>query len=651
MAAPIPVKDLFNDNDKEKICKLWKSGKTQKEIAEMFDVSRRTIGKLCKHLGLSRTHSEAQKSPWTKDLIKSVEEARGQGKTLAEISKLTGRSISSVERICRKHNIDRPELNLPSIKNEYENGKTISELAKEHRTSEWTIAKELREQGAKIRPQILQPKAKRRKKEIAELPEFDDSYEWFFDAYENRKYSINQIAGFLHKSVGFVSGKLSKYGIELRSLSEASKVYDEKSVMSIYQEQGSMAKVALHTGMTVEGVKRLLLRNGIKPAPTSDVFSGSGNPFYGKDHTVEIRQLCKETGTFYGNKFWEDHPEYIEVVREKQKIFWSDLSRREEDSRRITELRRQGKCKSWKGTVLSRFGEIPFDSSYEMAFIEYCENNKRIVNIERDFMAIEYRWQGATHLYNPDFMIWLINGDFIIVEIKAEFYAKQPKEREKIIAGFNTLSNKFMIVKKDFSDVDSRINLILEPQKFDFNNVVLEEANPIESEKFYNAYHYLGDRKGYTIGAKIDDLLIGCITFSSITRKEIAKKQKLCHTQVRELVRMCIHPEFHKPNFGSWLMSRAIHFFKEKYPDVKMLISFADTTQGHDGGIYKASNWLFDGETGSSYHYANKNGEKFHKKTIYDRAKSIGMKEREYAMSQELFRIEEMPKKRFLYKL
>ena len=39
--------------------------------------------------------------------------------------------------------------------------------------------------------------------------------------------------------------------------------------------------------------------------------------------------------------------------------------------------------------------------------------------------------------------------------------------------------------------------------------------------------------------------------------------------------------------------------FKHEMPGIRLLVSYADLNQGHEGKIYQASNWIFVGETGT----------------------------------------------------
>lgn len=188
---------------------------------------------------------------------------------------------------------------------------------------------------------------------------------------------------------------------------------------------------------------------------------------------------------------------------------------------------------------------------------------------------------------------------------------------------------------------------------FDFDKLVIKEVGIDVYGPFLDSYHYLGcgGRRGYTLGLFINDSLIGAAVIGSITRAEIARKQGLDTSEVRELARFCIHPEYHFKNIPTWFLSRIVKRYKQEHPNVKMLISFADPTRGHEGTIYKAANWVFDGFTYPSYNYIDVNGVETHKKTVYGIAKRSGMTERQYAEQQCLTKVAHKRKRRFLIRL
>lgn len=109
---------MFNEEQRNKIKELFNGGKTHKEIALEFECPRRTIMKICGMLGLKRSVSEAAslKNKSILDNEKTVEEIKNlrNSKSLIEIAKIYNSSISSIQRLCNKYNI---ELNVNDYKN------------------------------------------------------------------------------------------------------------------------------------------------------------------------------------------------------------------------------------------------------------------------------------------------------------------------------------------------------------------------------------------------------------------------------------------------------------------------------------------------------------------------------------------------------
>jgi hypothetical protein len=206
-------------------------------------------------------------------------------------------------------------------------------------------------------------------------------------------------------------------------------------------------------------------------------------------------------------------------------------------------------------------------------------------------------------------------------------------------------ATRYLLRKKAIFD-----SLLNYGKEFDLADIIIKPVPIDQYVKFFNSYHYLGagGRRGYTIGAYLNDQLIAAATIGSITRAEMAKKQGLVPKEARELARLCIHPDHHKKNLPTWFLSRVIKRYKYEYPDIKLIISFADTTQGHEGTIYKAANWKYDGKTGRSYHYVDSAGTIIHKKTVYGIAKKNKQKEAEYVKLAGLEKVRHLPKKRFL---
>lgn len=653
MPAPIPVEQQFSEEVKSEIAKLYVGGMTQQQLADKFEVPRRTMMKLCAKLGLHKDHSEAQKSKFDNGFVDKVAALRVQGKTLHQIADETGHSVSGVHRAVGVTGACKPESQIDEtgVVEAYVRGDNLLRIAKNFSISTYIVKQVLVKNNVQLRPTILSGGAKIKYDTIS-LPDFEDTNDWFNLAYT--KYGMSSIAKFLGRSVGYVANKLDSYGIKTRTISERGLILDRPSVLATYTELGSMQKTARRFNCTIQAIKNILLDNEITPRTASEILSGDGNPFFGKQHSDETKKFCTEIGTIHGVKFWIDHPEYVEVARAKCVEYWSDLSKRYENSKRIATLRKEGKCGARRGAIESKFGVLSYDSSYELQFIEFCETDKRIVWLERDFDTVDYEYNG-NRVYVPDFRLWLDNGEFLIVEIKSDWYSKQDKERQKIIAGFGQFADKFMVLsgKLDFKEVTNRIDISLAPLEFDLSNVELREVDSVTYDAFYGCFHYLGKggRRGFTIGAFLAGKLIGAATISSITRAETATKQGLTQSEMRELVRFCIHPDFHKKNLASWFLSRVVRFYKNANPSVRMLVAFADSSQGHIGTVYKSSNWVDDGVTGASYHYLDQSNAIIHKKTVYDQAKRIGSTESNFVSSSGLKKVVEAPKRRFLLNL
>jgi hypothetical protein len=121
--------------------------------------------------------------------------------------------------------------------------------------------------------------------------------------------------------------------------------------------------------------------------------------------------------------------------------------------------------------------------------------------------------------------------------------------------------------------------------------------------------------------------------------------------EVIELDRLCIHPDYHKKNFASWLLSKIMKKLKTDLMGIRCVISFADPSAGHLGTVYKASNWEKIGKTSRSYFYIDQDNGILHKKTLYNRAKRRKQTEREYAESNRYFRVWTPPKIKYAFSL
>jgi hypothetical protein len=109
--------------------------------------------------------------------------------------------------------------------------------------------------------------------------------------------------------------------------------------------------------------------------------------------------------------------------------------------------------------------------------------------------------------------------------------------------------------------------------------------------------HYLHSWPAITMGivGLIEDTLFvrGVIVFA-LPPKDTPKRYGVSNCW--ELARLFIEDCTPK-NTESWFIRRAISWVKTAHPEVQCVVSYADPAHGHQGIIYKASNWIRDGMT------------------------------------------------------
>ena len=114
------------------------------------------------------------------------------------------------------------------------------------------------------------------------------------------------------------------------------------------------------------------------------------------------------------------------------------------------------------------------------------------------------------------------------------------------------------------------------------------------------------------IGVWEDSIFIGCIIFSGGPSPNIWKTYNLNPIEGAELSRIALTN--HKSPVSK-IMSIAIKMFRKFCPKTKLIISYADTNEGHHGGIYQAMGWIYLGEYGPKVARIY-NGEVVHERTM-----------------------------------
>lgn len=119
------------------------------------------------------------------------------------------------------------------------------------------------------------------------------------------------------------------------------------------------------------------------------------------------------------------------------------------------------------------------------------------------------------------------------------------------------------------------------------------------------------------IGAWEKGQFIGVVIFSYGANPNIGTPYGLKQTEVCELTRIAMRS--HETPV-SYILTRAIKMLKAQSPGVKLIVSYADKDQSHEGMIYRATNWLYEGLKGEGTTGAFIiNGKKTHLKTVHSR--------------------------------
>lgn len=102
------------------------------------------------------------------------------------------------------------------------------------------------------------------------------------------------------------------------------------------------------------------------------------------------------------------------------------------------------------------------------------------------------------------------------------------------------------------------------------------------------------------IGVWENNIFIGVIIFGVGASATLHRQFDLRREEVCELVRVALNS--HKTPV-SRMMSIALRFLKNNATNIKVVVSFADPLQGHYGGIYQATNWVYTGKSNVTTQY------------------------------------------------
>jgi len=115
------------------------------------------------------------------------------------------------------------------------------------------------------------------------------------------------------------------------------------------------------------------------------------------------------------------------------------------------------------------------------------------------------------------------------------------------------------------------------------------------------------------IGIWENNIFVGCIIYAYGANHKIGSPYNLKQKEVCELVRVAM-----KSHQCAVTRALAISFrlLKKQSKGLRLIVSYADTGQGHEGKIYQASNWIYEGYFDGEMNVVV-NGKTMHRRQAY----------------------------------
>lgn len=630
MATSIPVINQFSEDDLARIIELFNQGKTQTEIGELFGKPRRTIGKILDHLNLKRTTQEASKIKakplWDKpEIVDKIRELRPTH-SLPQLVKLLGIPLVTLGRLCDKYGIEVPS--------------DYSERQSKRMIAAWTEDK--RQQASINSRNNSTPEVRKKLSESSKA------------LWADPEYRDNQIA----------KQKIVWADIELRNrmsaiLSEYWNDSDRRIAMAAIQE---------------------MIWTPEKCAEMSDIQKQIWADPEKRKKMSEVMQII-----------WAD-PQLRDADSERLKKIWENQELRQVNSSKITELwkNQDYRKKVVKSIIkaledpeirkkMSKYAKERWESlTYRGLMAKVRESQPRVSSIQttlyqilEDLKIPHFReWpdkpadpECTIGPYNFDCVIPRAGQKSLIIECHGDYWHSQEKSirvdksKSTYISEYYSGTHEIKYLwEHEFACKDKIIESLkywlgiksIEVRDFNFSDVTVDRASASDYRPLLSKYHYLANagRGGLAYGAYLNKELIAVCVFSPLIRQNI-DTAGFDIKECVELSRLCVHPRYQKHNMASWFVSRAMKLLGS---DIKLIISYCDTTFNHDGAVYKALNFQQDRIVKSDYWYTSKDGWVMHKQTLYSKAVRLSMTENEFAEKFEYKRVYGSEKLRFTFK-
>lgn len=193
----------------------------------------------------------------------------------------------------------------------------------------------------------------------------------------------------------------------------------------------------------------------------------------------------------------------------------------------------------------------------------------------------------------------------------------------------------------------------------DVRNYVIRQISSKEGRQFVIKHHYthaggncriafgLFDKNA--ISGMFEEKLVGVITYGVPSRQNIGEATFAGgnNSNCLEFSRMVVFDDCKCPR--TYFIAKTISTLRREFPEVKCLITYADSTQGHFGYVYQAANWLYCGSCKPNFHFEDSDGRRIHKKATWVAAKKDGINRDIWCKNRGYTKVMEEAKHKYVY--
>lgn len=117
-------------------------------------------------------------------------------------------------------------------------------------------------------------------------------------------------------------------------------------------------------------------------------------------------------------------------------------------------------------------------------------------------------------------------------------------------------------------------------------------------------------------GVEENGRFVGVVAFGMGANYRLAASFGMAQAEVRELARVALASERTTPTTA--IVTACLRRLRRERPSVRLVVSYADTKQGHHGGVYQAGSWVYLGVAvpGRTVHLL---GQQLHNRSVWQR--------------------------------